>query len=81
LEDSNDYVRIEIGAALARGIPVVAVLIDGTPIPDETLLPNDLKELTRRQTQLVEFRTFEVDVERLIRKLGLNQVVGRTDPS
>jgi hypothetical protein len=45
LDNPNDFVRIEIGEALARDIPVVPVLIDGTPMPDIDLLPDDLKEL------------------------------------
>jgi hypothetical protein len=43
LDNPNDFVRIEIGEALARDIPVVPVLIDGTPMPDIDSLPNGLK--------------------------------------
>ena len=73
LDNPSDFVRIEIGAALARDIPVVPVLIDGTPMPDVGLLPDDLKELVDRQAEFVEYRTFDADVERLIKKLGLSQ--------
>ena len=76
LDNKSDFVRIEIGEALARDIPVVPVLIDGTPMPDVGLLPDDLKELVDRQAEFVEYRTFDADVERLIRKLGLSQEVG-----
>jgi hypothetical protein len=47
------------------------VLLDGTTMPDIGLLPDDLKELVDRQAESVEYRTFDADVERLIRKLGL----------
>src|SRR5262245_53763551 len=40
-------------------------------MPDVDLLPDDLKELVDRQAEFVEYRTFDTDVERLIRKLGL----------
>src|SRR5262249_13041867 len=70
---------IEIGEALARGIPVVPVLLDGAEMPDAELLPEDLKELVDRQAEVVEFRTFEGDVERLIRKLGLSQAADRME--
>ena len=73
LNDPSDFVRIEIGEALARGIPVVPVLIDGAPLPDSRLLPDDLKELADRQAEFVEFRTFDADVERLITRLKLGQ--------
>jgi len=69
LDNPSDFVRIEIGEALARDIPVVPVLIDGAPLPDIGLLPDDLKELVDRQAEIVEYRTFDADVERLIRKL------------
>jgi uncharacterized protein (DUF2252 family) len=74
LDNPSDFVRVEIGEALARDIPVVPVLIDGTPVPNNGLLPDDLKELVDRQAEFVEYRTFDADVERLIRKLGLAPV-------
>jgi hypothetical protein len=73
LDDPSDFVRIEIGEALARDIPVVPVLIDGTPMPDVRLLPKDLKGLVDRQAEFVEYRTFDADVQRLIKKLGLSK--------
>jgi formylglycine-generating enzyme required for sulfatase activity len=69
LDNPSDFVRIEIGEALARDIPVVPVLLDGTPMPDFNVLPDDLKELVDRQAEFVEYRTFDADVERLIKKL------------
>ena len=73
LENPSDFVRIEIGEALARDIPVVPVLIDGASIPDVDLLPNDLQQLVGRQAECIEFRTFDSDVERLICKLRLSE--------
>jgi Hsp70 protein len=78
LDSKSDFVRIEIGEALARGIPVVPVLLDDAEMPDVDLLPEDLKELVDRQAEFVEYRTFDADVERLIRKLGLGRTAGRT---
>jgi hypothetical protein len=46
---------------LARNIPVVPVLIDGAPMPDIDLLPDDLKGLVDRQAEFVEYRTFDAD--------------------
>jgi hypothetical protein len=71
LDDPNDFVRVEISAALARGIPVVPILLDGTPLPEPGLLPDDINELVEMQAEFVEFRTFDTDVARLIQKLGL----------
>src|SRR5262249_6761920 len=79
LDNNSDFVRIEIDEALARGIPVVPVLLDDTEMPDVDLLPEDLKELVDRQAEFVQYRTFDADVERLIRKLVLSQAAVRTD--
>src|SRR5262249_49759992 len=45
LDDPNDFVRIEIAAALQRNIPVIPVLLEGARIPKADELPEDLKEL------------------------------------
>jgi hypothetical protein len=69
LENPNDFVRIEIGTALNRGIPVVPLLIDDAPLPDKDQLPSDLRDLFDRQAEYISFRTFDADVKRLISKL------------
>ena len=48
LDDAQDFVRIEIEAALARGIPVVPVLVDKAQLPKADELPESLKELQFR---------------------------------
>jgi formylglycine-generating enzyme required for sulfatase activity len=78
LNSPSDFVRYEIGEALRRNISVVPVLLDGAPLPRADQLPDDLKELCDRQAEFVEFRTFDADVERLIRRLGLS---GRPTPA
>jgi hypothetical protein len=45
LDDPNDFVRIEIAAALQRNIPVIPILLEGATIPKAAELPEDLKEL------------------------------------
>jgi biotin carboxyl carrier protein len=72
LTNPADFVRIEIGAALARDIPVVPVLLDGAPMPDAEALPDELKELIFRHAEFVEYRRFDDDVARLIKKLALD---------
>ena len=49
LDNPDDFVAIEIGAALARNIPVVPVLVDGARMPKANELPDSLKLLARRQ--------------------------------
>ena len=71
LDDPNDFVRVEIRQGLSRSIPVVPVLLDDASMPDAEHLPDDMKGLVRRQAEFVAYRTFNVDVERLIKALGL----------
>src|SRR6476619_3258350 len=51
-------------------------LIDGASMPDTEQLPEDMKKLVRRQAEFVAYRTFDADVERLIKGLRLGDSVG-----
>ena len=48
LDNPEDFVRLEIGAALKREICVIPVLVDGVKMPRSTDLPEDLRPLVRR---------------------------------
>ncbi len=48
LENPNDFVRIEVEAALARNIPVIPVLVQGAAMPREDELPPSLAPLAYR---------------------------------
>src|SRR5262245_9253849 len=67
LDDPNDYVRIEIAAALQRNIPVIPILLDGARIPEANQLPDELKELASRNAVEIRHTSFHSDVDRLIR--------------
>jgi len=69
LDNPNDFVRIEIGAALQRGIPVIPLLLDGARIPKADELPEDLKELSLRNGMEIRHASFQDDMNRLIRGL------------
>jgi TIR domain len=69
LENPNDFVRVEIGAALQRNIPVVPILVDGATIPDVRQLPKELEELSFRNGIDVRLASFHNDVSRLIQGL------------
>lgn len=66
LFQAGDFVRVEIAEALKRGIPVVPVLLDDTPMPAAEALPDDLKSLVRRNGDRVHHESFNTDVARLI---------------
>jgi hypothetical protein len=48
LEDPNDFVRLEIEAALGREIPLIPLLVAGATMPDSTALPDSIRELSFR---------------------------------
>jgi hypothetical protein len=70
LFQSNDFVRLEVAAALERDIPVVPVLVGGASIPARRSLPKVLQPLIYRNA--IEVRRdpdFHSDIERLVRKI------------
>jgi TIR domain len=69
LDDPNDWVRVEITAALQRNIPVIPILLDGATIPKADQLPEDLKELALRNGMEIRHASFQDDMNRLIRGL------------
>ncbi len=68
LDSPNDFVRIEIEAALQRGIPVVPVYVDDANFLSEADLPGSLKDLAwMNGFQLrTDARYFAADAARLI---------------
>ncbi len=69
LDDPNDFTRLEIATALARGIAVFPVLVDGAPMPRTDELPEPLKPLTRRNALTVSNERFAYDIGKLIEAL------------
>ena len=49
LENEGDYVRVEIAAALSRGIPMVPVLVGNAATPRAVDLPALLQPLARKK--------------------------------
>ena len=70
LEDPNDFVRLEIEAALERGVPVIPVLVDEAEMPRTEDLPDGLKKLTRRNGIQISHARFDSDVDRLTSALS-----------
>src|SRR5262245_55212767 len=66
LNQPDDFVAIEIGAALTRDIRVIPVLVDGAKIPEANELPDSLKPLVRRQAIEVRQPHFGRDTEALV---------------
>jgi hypothetical protein len=66
LNNPEDFVRMEIGAALKRKIRVIPVLVDGALMPRSTDLPEDLKPLVRRNALAITGASFVGDCQRLV---------------
>jgi hypothetical protein len=69
LDDPDDYVAIEIAAALERSIRVIPVLIDGARMPNAAELADRLKQLVRRHAEEVRNSQFSRDAEALIARV------------
>lgn len=70
LDDPEDFVVLELRAALDRDIPVIPVLVDGAEMPRRTELPPGLERFTRRNAVRLDAETFRQDVGWLLSELA-----------
>jgi tetratricopeptide (TPR) repeat protein len=75
LDDPDDTVRLEIEAALNRGIRVVPILVDGALMPRRQELPPELAPLARRNALELSYNRFEYELERLVE--AVDRVIGQ----
>jgi TIR domain len=83
LDDPTDYVRREIETALAEGINLIPVLVEGATMPTADQLPHPLVELARRQAFELSERRWANDVGELaahLQTLGVEPVHPPTPP-
>ncbi len=66
LDDANDYVKLEIAAALARNVAVIPVLVHESTMPHPEQLPDELKDLAYRNSVEVTHTRWNSDVQLLI---------------
>ena len=69
LDDPGDFVRLEIEAALARGVRVIPVLVDGARVPRPDQLPASLATLARRQAAELSHSRSSSDLTSLLNVL------------
>ena len=65
----DDYVRIELAAALAQGKQVIPVLVGDATMPTRAQLPEGLEGLGLRQAVVLHDATWHQDVDGFIRSL------------
>src|SRR6188472_4333861 len=68
LDDPDDFVRLEIEAALTRNVRVIPILVEGARLPRADELPPSLARLVRRQALVLSPTNF--DTSRLVRVLN-----------
>jgi hypothetical protein len=69
LDDPEDFVRLEIAAALRRGIRLIPASVEGASMPRASDLPDNLTSLVRRNATELSYARFDADVDRLIRSV------------
>jgi hypothetical protein len=73
LDNPEDWVRLEIAAALSRDMKVFPVLVEGAPPPSSHDLPSPLAALARWQALPIHIDSFDADVSRLSESLALTR--------
>jgi TIR domain len=69
LDDPNDFVRLEIEAALQRGVLVIPILVRGAKMPPARHLPASLAELVHRHALELSPDNFDFDTGKLLKVL------------
>jgi hypothetical protein len=69
IDNPQDFVRLEIEAALQRDIRLIPVLIEGTPMPPVDQVPPSLAALVSRQALQFSAAHAEPELDRLIKAL------------
>jgi hypothetical protein len=79
LDNPDDFVRLEIEAALTRKVRVIPILVDGAGMPRADELPESLAKLVRRQALELSPSRFEFDTSRLLKVLDWTLAQVRTE--
>jgi formylglycine-generating enzyme required for sulfatase activity len=69
LDNPEDFVRIEVAAALDRSVRVIPVLVQDARMPGSRELPSVLQKLSRLNAINIRHERFNADVDRLIRSI------------
>ena len=72
LDDPDDWVTAEVGAAIESGVPIFPVLVDDTPMPREEDLPARLTPLTRHNAISISDQRWKSDTTRLAKIVALD---------
>ncbi|MES2564063.1 MAG: toll/interleukin-1 receptor domain-containing protein [Pseudomonadota bacterium] len=62
LDDPHDFVRLEVASALRAAKPILPVLVEGAKMPQASVLPADLRTLSRLQAIELSDSRWDYDV-------------------
>jgi hypothetical protein len=78
LNNPDDFVRLEIEAALTRNVRVIPILVNDARMPRPDELPDTLARLVRRQALELSPSRFDFDTSRLLKVLDWTLAEVRT---
>lgn len=78
LDEPNDFVRLEIAAALRRDIAVIPILVRGARAPQADRLPPDIQDLAYRNSVELTHSRWKSDLQLLIHALEPYMVPAET---
>ena len=83
ITEAGDFVRIEVAAALASGMRVIPLLLDGTTMPSAAQLPDDLRDLADRNALKLDNSRYAANIERLAAAVreALGEPIAATPPA
>lgn len=73
----GDFIRLEVRSALASGLKVIPVLVDGAVMPRAEDLPEDIRQLVRRNAVFINHATFARDMHALLVQLYPDKATSR----
>ncbi len=77
LAEDDDFVRLEIAAAMKRDIRVIPTRVGDAPLPEKAQLPEEIRKLLDRQDFVISDRSWDDDCKRLA--LHLKALLGRDE--
>jgi hypothetical protein len=73
IDDANDWTRLEVATGLKRNVRVIPVTCRDASLPGTDELPDDIRDLRRRQAFQLDNDRWRYDFEQLVDKLAQSE--------
>jgi hypothetical protein len=80
-EQTDDWVRTELATAVASGIPVLVVLVEGANPPSAGELPADIRAISSAPRTRIDDAQFDASIRTLVKTLAGLGIVTRGRPA